>query len=205
MSDIPETRISILKAISSSADSARWAEFVSAYEKPMRGFLCSKFPSLEADDVIQETMFALVKALPNYHYTPDERGHFRNYLMGILKHKAYDVLRRRRTENEKRDDYGKEIMAVRTDTRDEVEEQAFREALVNAAIEQLLADDTINPTHREIFRTLVLQHKSPAETAELFGVERNNVDQIKNRLRARLAETVRAMEMSDFSPSEKSL
>lgn len=198
MSDIPDTRISILKAISASADSARWAEFVNAYEKPMRGFLFTKYPSIEADDVIQETMFALVKALPNYHYTPDEKGHFRNYLMGILKHKACNILRCRQTESEKRDNYGKEIRTVRADTRDEVEEHAFREALMNAAIEQLLADDTINPTHREIFRTLVLLHKTPAETAELFGVERNNVDQIKNRLRTRLAEIVRAMELSDF-------
>jgi len=195
MSNIPETRISILTAISNSADSARWAEFIRTYEKPMRGYLFAKFPTLEADDVLQETLMALVKALPNYHYTPDEKGHFRNYLMGILHHKACDMIDRRTKESEKRKGYGDEMRTARRQNEDE--EQAFREALFNAAAEQLLSDESINPTHREIFRHVALLHESPAEVAELFGVTRNNIDQIKNRLKLRLTEIVRAMELSD--------
>ena len=197
MSNIPDTRISILTAISKNADSTRWSEFVRAYEAPMRGFLHSRFPSLEADDVIQEALVALVKALPNYHYTPDDKGHFRNYLMGILNHKACDTIRRRTKESEKRDAFGKSFRGASAASVDEAEEQAFRESLFNAALDQLLTDDSINPTHREIFRHLALRHESPAEVAELFGVTRNNVDQIKNRLRSRLADTVKAMELSD--------
>lgn len=197
MPNIPTTRISILTAISNSADSARWAEFVRAYEEPMRGFLRSRFPSLEPEDVMQETLLALVKALPNYRYTPDEKGHFRNYLMGILNHKACDVLRRRTKENEKRQDYRDEMKRARKEDTDAEEERTFREALMNSAIEQLLGDDSINPTHREIFRHVILLHEQPADVAELFGVTRNNVDQIKNRLRARLSDIVKAMDLSD--------
>ena len=197
MPDIPETRISILTSISNSADSARWAEFIRTYERPMRGFLFSRFPSLEADDVIQETLAALVKALPDYHYTPDEKGHFRNYLMGILNHKACDMLRKRTKESEGRKAYGTELKISRmTIGPGETEEESFREALMNAAIDQLLTDDSINPTHREIFRHVILLHEPPAHVAEIFGVTRNNVDQIKNRLRARLSDIVRAMDLS---------
>lgn len=197
MDNIPDTRISILTAISKSSDSARWAEFVNVYEKPMRGFLFTKFPSLEADDVIQETMIALIKALPNYHYTPDEKGHFRNYLMGILNHKACDMIRRRTKESEKREDYGKSLRGTTAADRDETDEQEFRVSLFNAALDQLLNDPAINPTHREIFRHIALLHEAPSDVAALFGITRNNVDQIKNRLRSRLAETVRAMDLSD--------
>ena len=198
MPNIPTTRISILTAISNSADSARWAEFVRAYEEPMRGFLHSRFPALEPEDVMQETLLALVKALPNYRYTPDEKGHFRNYLMGILNHKACDLLRRRTKENEGRKAYGTELKIKRMTTgSDETEEKAFREALINSAIDQLLTDDSINPTHREIFRHVILLHEPPAHVAEIFGVTRNNVDQIKNRLRARLSDIVKAMDLSD--------
>lgn len=197
MANIPDTRISILTAISKSSDSARWAEFVNVYEKPMRGFLFTKFPSLEADDVIQETMIALIKALPNYHYTPDEKGHFRNYLMGILNHKACDMIRRRTKESEKREDYGKSLRGTTAADRDETDEQEFRVSLFNAALDQLLNDPAINPTHREIFRHIALLHEAPSDVAALFGITRNNVDQIKNRLRSRLAETVRAMDLSD--------
>lgn len=197
MDNIPDTRISILTAISKSSDSARWAEFVNVYEKPMRGFLFTKFPSLEADDVIQETMIALIKALPNYHYTPDEKGHFRNYLMGILNHKACDMIRRRTKESEKREDYGKSLRGTTAADHDETDEQEFRVSLFNAALDQLLNDPAINPTHREIFRHIALLHEAPSDVAALFGITRNNVDQIKNRLRSRLAETVRAMDLSD--------
>ena len=37
---------------------------------------------------------ALCDALPTYRYAPDEKGHFRNYLTGILRNKALRQLRR---------------------------------------------------------------------------------------------------------------
>ena len=52
-----------------------------------------RFPSVEADDVIQETLAALCKVLPDYRYAPDEKGHFHNYLTGILRNKALRMLR----------------------------------------------------------------------------------------------------------------
>ena len=37
----------------------------------MRAFLRVRFPSVDADDVLQETLIALTKRMPGYHYTPD--------------------------------------------------------------------------------------------------------------------------------------
>ena len=34
-----------------------------------------RFPSLDAADVIQETLIELIKAFPVYHYSPKEKGH----------------------------------------------------------------------------------------------------------------------------------
>ena len=61
-----------------------------------------RFPSLEADDIIQETLFALCKVLPSYRYAPDEKGHFHNYLLGVVRHKAVDAVRRNASEDRKR-------------------------------------------------------------------------------------------------------
>jgi len=47
-----------------------------------------RFPSVEADDTIQETLIALVKTFPVYHYSPEEKGSFHNCLTGILRNKA---------------------------------------------------------------------------------------------------------------------
>ena len=103
MAQVPKTSVSLLKDLACGTESARWAEFVRMYEEPMRSFLAARFPSVEADDVLQETMIALMRVMPGYHYTPDSGGHFRNYLAGILKHKAEDAIRRRERESGRRE------------------------------------------------------------------------------------------------------
>ena len=92
--DIPPTSVSLLKAIANDTAAVRWTEFWRRYEPAVRSYLNQRYPSVEADDVIQETMLALMKALPEYRYTPDASGHFRSYLLGIARHKALDALRR---------------------------------------------------------------------------------------------------------------
>ncbi len=183
MSAIPVTSVSLLKAVSSDAQHARWGEFYAKYEGLMRAFLIRNYPSLEPEDVIQETMLALMKALPNYEYLPDEKGHFHNYLMGILKHKAQDALSRRVRESKTLDAFKKE---PRTDARAPRDDK-WKKAAMEVALTQLLADKTINPLHRTVFRHLVLLHETPNAVAEKFGTSRTNVDVIKKRMIARLS------------------
>lgn len=40
------------------------------YEPLMRAFLASRFPTVPADDIMQETLIALVDAMPTYRYSP---------------------------------------------------------------------------------------------------------------------------------------
>jgi DNA-directed RNA polymerase specialized sigma24 family protein len=69
----------------------------------MEAYLNAHFPTLEADDVIQETFAALCGILPSYIYDPDEKGHFRNYLTGILRDKARRALRNINRQTEIKD------------------------------------------------------------------------------------------------------
>lgn len=192
MPRIPSTSVTLLKDISNDASSVRWNEFIRIYDAPMRDFLQRRFPYLEADDVIQETLIALIKKLPNYHYVPDSAGHFRNYLMGIVKHKALDILRKNRMRSKTIEGF-KRQPADEADPAYEQSEQEWREAAAKAALDQLLADTSINSTHREVFFHLVRNHEKPEKVAELFGFKRNNVDVIKNRLCKQLRELVATM------------
>ena len=88
------TSTTLLKAIGADADSPRWTEFVARYQPVMESFLDRNFPSVSAEDVMQETMIVLARKLPEYHYAPDTKGHFRNYLLGILKNKAREEMKR---------------------------------------------------------------------------------------------------------------
>lgn len=192
MSHVPSTSVSLIKDLASGAESVRWAEFVHLYEQPMRDYVAAKFPSVEADDVLQETMIALMKRMPGYHYTPDAHGHFRNYLFGILGHKAKDFLRCRVRECSRRE-RAKARSAVEAPRCDEAEEEEWRLAAMNAALEQLLSDESISARSREVFRHVALMHEPPMEVAAAFGMSRANVDQIKRRLVMRLSDLVKSM------------
>ena len=62
--------------------------------------MSERFPSLEADDIIQETLVALCRVLPSYRYAPDEKWRFHNYLTGILRNKALRMLRNEERQRE---------------------------------------------------------------------------------------------------------
>lgn len=51
---VPKTSTTLLLDVAQSQH-ARWAVFLARYEPMMRTFMRSNFPSLEADDIIQET------------------------------------------------------------------------------------------------------------------------------------------------------
>ena len=189
MANAPVTSITLLKSLASGTDNARWAEFFRIYEEPMRSFLSARFPSVDADDAIQETMVALMRRMPDYHYTPDSDGHFHNYLTGILKHKAEDALRREARESGKRDKL-KERGAADAPREDPDD---WKLAAMNAALEQLLSDESVNARAREVFRHVALMHEPPAEVAAAFGISRTNVDQIKRRMVQRLSILVSSM------------
>lgn len=189
MGSIPTTSITLLKDLASAAGSVRWTEFYSRYEGPLRRYLQTRYPSVEEDDVIQETMLALMRCLPNYHYTPDVNGHFHSYLTGIAKHKAEDVLRRQARHAAAMDDLRhQERLPSETPADD-----TWKDTVFQAAVDQLMADSSVSARTREVFRHVALLHEPPEQVAALFGITRNNVDQIKKRMITRLSELAQQM------------
>ena len=187
---VPITSISLLKVLGEDAQSPRWTEFANKYASTIEGFLFKYFPTVDANDVVQETLIALVEKLPLYEYDPDARGHFRNYLIGIVRYKAIEQLKRRKRETEMR-----EALEMKEELNWEYEKRAYSVDLRNwqreayeAALAQFMADPKLSARDKEIFRRTALQGESPEAVAALFGIKRNNVDQIKARMVARLKE-----------------
>ena len=186
MPQLPKTSVSLIMAISSDPGSRRWKEMYDRYREPLRSFLQARFPSLgnDADDLIQETMAALARQLPNWRYSPDEKGSFHCYLAGILKYKAMDALRRR--ERDSRIKKGLEN-AAEPPGGDEREDDEWLASAMELAIGEVLSDESVNSVHRNVFRRIALQNESPEKVAKELGVTRANVDVIKSRLIARAA------------------
>ena len=187
---VPVTSISLLKVLGEDSQSPRWREFLQMYASTIDGFLFKHFPTVDAEDVVQETLRALVERLPLYEYEPDTKGHFRNYLIGIVRFKAIEQLKRRKRE----DDLRAELEA-NAQFEWECEKQSYsvdlrdwqREAY-EAALAQFMADKGISTRDKEIFRRVALQGESPEDVATIFDIKRNNVDQIKARMVAKLKE-----------------
>ena len=187
---VPVTSVSLLKVLGEDAQSPRWTEFAKKYASTIDGFLYRYFPTVDAGEVVNDTLLALVEKLPLYEYDPDTKGHFRNYLVGIVRFKAMEHLKKR-----SRDAAHKEALEANAKLSWEYEKQSYsadlrdwqREAY-EAALAQFLADKSISSRDKEIFKRVALKGESPESVAEIFSIKRNNVDQIKARMTAKLKE-----------------
>ena len=189
---IPETSTTLLKDISDSS-SARWPEFVSRYRPMMVSYLKSHFPAVDADDMVQETLIALAKALPRYRYDPGETGRFRNYLTGILRNKALKSCERADRDRAFLADLRDGAVPLQ-DASAERGDAAWREALIEIAMRQLLADEQIPDKSKQMFQRLTVVGVVAKEVAAEYGASIDSVYQTKSRMMARLREIVRALE-----------
>ena len=233
MAKIPTTSTTLLRDVASDSQHARWTEFATRYRPMMEAYLRERFPSADADDVIQETLVAVWAALPSYRYAPDEKGHFHNYLTGILRNKALRQLGANRRQAEiaekvregvpsdggvrspvspERSEPRKRSLEVcappsTSSTSRAVaprppsgmmadDEQSWHETLVEIALRQLMNDESIQSRTRQVFLRVAVNGEKPDDVAAAFGINRNAVDQIKNRMMPRLQKIVAALEKS---------
>ena len=152
-----------------------------------------RFPTVEADEAIAETLVALVEAFRSYRYDPEETGRFHNYLTGILRHKALRLCK----EAERRGNLHRKMAAEPLPVQDDPEEVDYRQSLFEIAVRQFFDDETIAPRTKEIFRRTAIKGESPEQVAKSFMMERHAVDQIKSRSVAKLRTLVEALEKAD--------
>ena len=213
MAEIPTTSTTLLRDLAQNSQHARWGEFVARYRPMMEAYMRERFPSLEADDVIQETLIAVCTALPSYRYVPEEKGYFHNYLTGILRNKALRQFHKDQRQAEIAETVGRDasieplVGSRRRDGRDgracaprtppgtmSDDEQSWRETLVEIALQQLMNDESIHSRTRQVFLRLAVNGEKPDDVAAAFGINRNAVDQIKKRMMPRLQKIVAALE-----------
>lgn len=196
MANVPTTSTTLLRDLASDSQHPRWTEFAVRYRPMMEAYLRERFPTVNADDLVQDTLLAVVAALPSYVYDAASSGHFHNYLTGILRHKAINAIRSHRR-------YTGVIIRSEADT-DKVQaptvvesEDEFRHSLMESALGQLMADDEVSARDKQVFEQVAIVGVAPTEVAAKFGLSRANVDQIKKRMTDRLRSLVRALESVD--------
>ena len=169
----------------------------------MQAFMREHFPSVDADDVIQETFLALAKILPRYVCNPKENGHFHNYLTGILRNKALKALAARTRDAKLKE----RLFAVGDGTptlpgragvpppaatiRDrDADDKAWRESIYEIALQQLLADDSIHERTKQVFVRLAIKGEKSDNVAASLGISRETANRTKERMVKRLRNLV---------------
>ena len=187
MPKIPETSTTLLRDLAQDSRHARWGEFVARYRPMMETYMHTRFPTVDADDAIQETLIALIKVFPVYHYSPEETGAFHNYLTGILRHRALRMIECESRRLDKELKY-QEIEGLSASDGNNDDGLSWRESVFEIALQQLLADESINDRTKQVFVRVAVNGEKPESVAESFGIARNAVDQMKARMKERLRE-----------------
>lgn len=150
------------------------------------------FPTVDVDDAVQEALIALIKVFPVYKYSPEETGAFHNYLTGILRHRALRVIENESRRLNKEQKYHEMTdLSILDDGRNE--RSSWREAVLEIALQQLLADESINDRTKQVFVRVAVNGEKAETVAESFGITRNSVDQMKARMKDRLREFADAL------------
>ena len=189
----PETSTTLLRDLAQDSQHARWAEFVARYRPMMDAYMRERFPFVEADDAIQETLIALIKTFPVYNYSPEENGAFHNYLTGILRNKALCQIERERRHSANLRAYADE-MRIAASSGASPRLESSRRDIFEIALRQLLADKSVHELTREVFRRVAVNGEDPEEVASDIGKTRNAVYQMKDRMMTRLKGFVAALE-----------
>ena len=189
---IPTTSTTLLRDLTQDPQHARWGAFVSRYRPMMEAYMRTHFPTVDADDVIQETLITLIKVFPAYRYSPDETGAFHNYLTGILRRRALRVIESESRRLNKEQKYH-EIEELASSGGNEDDRSSWRESVLEIALQQLLADESINDRTKQVFVRVAVNGEKAETVAESFGITRNAVDQMKARMKDRLRELANAL------------
>ena len=94
----PATRNSLISRLKRADDHESWQSFFNVYWRLIYGAaIDAGLTETEAEDVVQETVISVLKAIPQFEYDPN-RGHFRNWLLQLTGWRIKDQFRNRGRE-----------------------------------------------------------------------------------------------------------
>jgi RNA polymerase sigma factor (sigma-70 family) len=177
------THGSLLVRVADPADPTAWSEFCRQYERMIRSFAARLgVAGAEADDVVQEVLISLTKAMTGFDYNP-AKGKFRSYLKTVVVRAIY---RRRQKEpgNVGGIEQADKNAGARDEELDAVWEEEWRQQHLRRAMSTVEAE--FNPSDLRCFQAYVLNGEDAAEVANRYEVSVGQVYNAKHRILARL-------------------
>ena len=185
MTSIDQTRASLLARLSGDVDRATWIEFFDRYGELIHGYARARgCQPTDADDVVQDVLMALMKAMPNFTYDP-ARGRFRGYLRTVTANAVSAKSRQNRTATPLEEIEPGADPALTSPSSDAQWEEEWRQYHVRRAMRVL--EHEVGERDLLAFRRYALGGEEPRRTAEELGMSIDQVYQAKSRILGRLS------------------
>ena len=183
------TTTQLLDALHDMRDGAVWSEFDARY-RPIIFGLARRLGLGEADsaEVAQQTLTEFVRDYQSGRYQRD-RGRLRAWLIGIARHRAYDVLRGMRRRREYRGDSGY-LGIPAPDGLTEIWVAERDRSIALRALDELRATSRTTPNALMAFEMVAIQAMPLEEVARDRGMTVDEVYRVKHRITRRLREIV---------------
>lgn len=195
------TRPSLLARLIDWNDHASWQDFDDAYRGLIFNFAIKQGVTAdEAQDVVQETMSSVAKAMRAGQYDA-EKGSFRSWLLGVTYHRVSDHFRHRPRWQEAR--RAPSADSTRTATVERVAdprsldpeaiwEEEWRNSVVELALKRLKA--RVKPKHFQIFYLREIKKQPTRTVAKALGVSSTQVYVITHRLDRKFIRATKALQ-----------
>ncbi len=182
------THATLLARISAGVDPAAWQEFCDRYADLIRGFAQRRgLQSADCDEVVQDTMVALAKSMPNFRYDR-AKGKFRSYLKTVVLHEIFRKSRQKRREVALEEVEAVADAAAADHDVEQVWEAEWRHYHIRQAMR--LIEVEFREKDRAAFEAYAVAGEDAGEVAASLGISVDQVYQAKSRIMKRLAQII---------------
>lgn len=204
------TRSSLLRRVKNPEDQESWTQFNALYGKLVLGFaLKAGLTEDEAQEVVQETMIAAAKHLPEFRYDPKVCS-FKTWLLNLSRWRVQDQLRKRDkpgapARNTADDDPNRTSTIERVadlggNQLEAIWDQEWRTTLLEAALAKV--KPKVDASQWQIFDLCALKEWSVKEVTKALGISAGTVYLAKHRISALLKKELKRLERRAAVPDK---
>lgn len=178
------THSTLIHRLQHGVDSQAWGDFVGRYGALIRAVACKHgLQDADADDVLQEVLIGLSRAMPRFIYNP-QQARFRTFLHTVVRR---EILRRFRQERPARAFNETDAIPSQDDS-DAIWEAEWRQYHLGRAMEAI--DVEFSARDRRAFAMYVGNATPALEVATELKLSLDQIYQIKSRIMKRLGEII---------------
>jgi RNA polymerase sigma-70 factor (ECF subfamily) len=191
------TRKSLLSRLKHWDDQKSWQDFYGIYSRLIYGAaIKAGLREAEAEDVVQDTVIAVAKAIQGFKYQP-EKCAFKTWLHAITRRQVANQFRKRQGKGrlleplpsqDEEAELVNDIPDPASQALDETWEQEWERNLLEAAAERVKR--RVSPAQFQIFEYHALQGHGVSETAQALGISAAKVYLVKHRIAKQVREEV---------------